>query len=121
MCSEAVCKQSMTTLSFRLSVQCCLAMYMNECRVFNITDIHWAGSDPKTSPKRQKTVDKGWSVPLQVVFAKTEPKKGPIPSGRGVATHGAPLGDGDIQALLKDSCPSWRSVLSSGEVTQAYE
>ena len=58
---------------------------------------------------------------VQVVFAETDPARGPVPSGQGVATHGAPLGNGDIQACLKDSRPSWRSVLSSGEVTQAYE
>ena len=42
-----------------------------------------------------------------------------IPSGRGVATHGAPLGHGNIEGQIDDS-PAWRSVLTSGEVIQAF-
>ncbi len=44
-----------------------------------------------------------------------------MPSGRGVATHGAPLLAGDIEGHIQDSQPTWRSVLSSGEVVQAYQ
>ena len=58
---------------------------------------------------------------VQVILADSSRHSGPLPSGRGVATHGAPVGDGDIEGLLKDSQPSWRSVLSFGEVVQAYE
>ena len=43
-----------------------------------------------------------------------------LPSGTGVATHGAPLLGSDIQGFLEDSQPSWRSVLKTGEVIQAY-
>jgi hypothetical protein len=44
-----------------------------------------------------------------------------IPSGRGVATHGAPLQSGNIEAHIQDSQVTWRSVLSSGEVIQAFQ
>ncbi len=44
-----------------------------------------------------------------------------MPSGRGVATHGAPLQSGDIEAHIQDSQVTWRSVLSSGEVIQAFQ
>lgn len=44
-----------------------------------------------------------------------------LPSGRGVATHGAPLLDGNMDAKIRDITPTWRSVLSSGEVAQAYQ
>lgn len=43
------------------------------------------------------------------------------PSGRGVATHGAPILDGNVEAQIKDTSPSWRSILSSGEIAEAYE
>lgn len=54
-------------------------------------------------------------------MALAEPQPQAIPSGRGVATHGAPLSDGNIEAKIKDSTPTWRSVLSTGEVAQAFE
>ena len=58
---------------------------------------------------------------LQVIMALGQPDSVAIPSGRGVATHGACLPDGNIEAKIKDSTPTWRSVLSTGEVTQAYK
>ena len=58
---------------------------------------------------------------LQVIMAWTQPDPQALPSGRGVATHGAPLPDGNIEAKIKDSTPTWRSVLSTGEVAQAYK
>lgn len=54
-------------------------------------------------------------------MALGQPDSVAIPSGRGVATHGACLPDGNIEAKIKDSTPTWRSVLSTGEVTQAYK
>lgn len=61
------------------------------------------------------------SAVTQVIFGDSSRHTGPVPSGRGVATHGAPLGDGDIEGVLQDGQGSWRSVLSTGEVTQAYQ
>ena len=60
-----------------------------------------------------------WSCQVIMVQARTGAQA--IPSGRGVATHGAALPDGNIQAQIQDSSPTWRSVLTSGEVAQAFE
>ena len=60
-------------------------------------------------------------VAHQVIIALAESDHQPMPSGRGVATHGAPLSGGDIEAKIKDSSPTWRSILSGGEVAQAYK
>lgn len=59
--------------------------------------------------------------PLQVIMALTQPDAQAIPSGRGVAIHGAPLPDSNIEAKMKDSTATWRSVLSTGELAQAYK
>ena len=58
---------------------------------------------------------------FQVIMALVQLDAQAVPSGRGVATHGAPLPDGNIEAKIKDSTPTWRSVLSTGEVAQAYK
>ena len=58
---------------------------------------------------------------LQVIMVPAESPPPALPSGRGVSTHGAPLSDGNMDAKIKDSSPTWRSVLNSGEVAQAYK
>ncbi|DBB00331.1 TPA: Sperm-associated antigen 17 [Trebouxia sp. C0004] len=57
----------------------------------------------------------------QVIMVPAKAAGPAIPSGRGVATHGAPLLSGNIEAHIQDSQVIWRSVLSSGEVIQAFQ
>ncbi|DBA96914.1 hypothetical protein WJX82_005465 [Trebouxia sp. C0006] len=57
----------------------------------------------------------------QVIMVPAKAAAPAMPSGRGVAIHGAPLQSGDIEAHIQDSQVTWRSVLSSGEVIQAFQ
>lgn len=57
----------------------------------------------------------------QVIMVAAKSAAPAVPSGRGVATHGAPLLPGNIEGNMHDTQPSWRSVLSSGEVIQAFK
>ena len=60
-------------------------------------------------------------VSVQVIMVPAGTSAPAVPSGRGVATHGAPLLDGNIAAQILDSQPTWRSVLAGGNVVQAYQ
>ncbi|KAL0038853.1 hypothetical protein WJX79_010718 [Trebouxia sp. C0005] len=57
----------------------------------------------------------------QVIMVPAKAAVPAMPSGRGVATHGAPLQSGDIEAHIQDSQVMWRSVLSSGQVIQTFQ
>ena len=56
----------------------------------------------------------------QVVMVPVTKGSTNMPSGRGIATHGAPLGDGNIAGRVDDIEQAWRSVAPSGEVIQAF-